>query len=365
MEHANTERPFARRHMTTRLHSSLFRTARLSVHLRRVIAPSVSFALFLLTLGSSAEAAPLFTACVPGPQDFLPVCVSGPEPITMRTGFVNRSIGSDRFQGSASINVGTHAESTPLGLKAAAEMVLLATGIGGQAGGGGSGYAAVRYDDFLVNASGVSFVPGSLTLLLSGWLSTGGASTGNGGLIAAAFAGAGVTVGVTVNGTYLEGGAFQGRSPSGVSYSTYGPLTNLTLPAPFTTPVLNFPVGTPFSLLLELTPFVSANAVILGTPEDEFSVADFLIDSFSDFTSTLTFPTSGPVFTLPEGATVNSPSALIVNNRFIGASPSAVPEPSSIFLVALGLFGLRLGRWTSKAVTLEVVPILRTQILLR
>lgn len=325
----------------------LFRKGRLSVQLRTGIALSVSFALFLLAFGSSAEAAPIFTACGAGSD-----CVDEPEPITMRRGFLSRSIEpSARFSGSGETEVLTAAESTPLGLKASAALFLFATGTGGAANGGGSAYAAVLYDDFLVSASGASFDPGSLSLpvslnlWLSGSLGTGVSATGSGGLIADGFAGAGVTVGMTVNGTYVEGGAFEGRSPSGVSYSTYGPLTDLTFPALFTTPVLNVPFLTPFSVRLELNPFSSAAAIIRGTPEDEFSLANFSITGSSAFESTLTFPTIGPVFNLPEGFTVNSPSALIVNNRFVGGSPAAaVPEPSSIFLFGLGLALVGLGR---------------------
>ncbi|MCZ2293031.1 MAG: PEP-CTERM sorting domain-containing protein [Burkholderiales bacterium] len=54
----------------------------------------------------------------------------------------------------------------------------------------------------------------------------------------------------------------------------------------------------------------------------------------SDFASTLTFNNDGPVFTLPEGYTVNGTG--IVDNHWVGAIP-AVPEPATALLSALGL----------------------------
>jgi hypothetical protein len=308
------------------------------------IALSVSFALFLLTFGSSAEAGPTFTACVVGPLDGLPGCVSTPGSIPMRDGFQHKSIGSSSsFSGSATSDLGTRAESTPLGLKARSGTLFFADGTRGAANGGGSGYAAVLYDDFRVSASGASFIPGSLNLFLSGSASANiNDATANRGLTANGFASAGVIVGMTVNGIYVEGGATQLISPAGSSYSTYGPLADLTFPALFKTPVLSLPVGTPFSLLLELTVVTGATGVISGTPEDEFANAHFFLDALADFSSTLTFPTSGPVFNLPEGATVDSLSALIVNNQFVGAGPAGagVAEPSTLFLLALGVVAL-------------------------
>lgn len=316
-----------------------FRKDRLPLQLRTGAALSGSFALLLLTFGSSAEAGPIFTACVVAPEDSLPVCVSEPQPITMRTGSVDVSLqGIRTFRGAGSFLVTTAAESTPLGLKAHAGISLIAGGTQGRFNGGGSGYAAVLYDDFLVNASGASFIPGSLNLFLSGSVTSSVATNATGGLTANGFASAGVTVGMTLNGTYVEGGATESRSSSEVSYSTYGPLTDLMFPALFRTPVLNLPVGTPFSLLLELMPGAGAAGIIGGTAqEDQDPFAFFILTSFSNFASTLTFPTSGPVFNLPDGATVNSASGLIVNNRFVGGSPAGVPEPGSLALLAIAL----------------------------
>jgi hypothetical protein len=53
---------------------------------------------------------------------------------------------------------------------------------------------------------------------------------------------------------------------------------------------------------------------------------DLLADALSDYSHTLTFPASGPVFNLPAGYTANSPDAHIVNNMF-------VPEPGSLVLL--------------------------------
>ncbi|MBI3838904.1 MAG: PEP-CTERM sorting domain-containing protein [Planctomycetia bacterium] len=48
------------------------------------------------------------------------------------------------------------------------------------------------------------------------------------------------------------------------------------------------------------------------------------------FSHTFGFPTSGPVFNLPDGFTANSPEGQIANNNF-------VPEPSTLALAAIGL----------------------------
>ena len=58
---------------------------------------------------------------------------------------------------------------------------------------------------------------------------------------------------------------------------------------------------------------------------------DGIASAFSDFGNSLHFATDGPVFDLPEGVTVNSVQAGIVDNQFI------ISEPSTLALAALGL----------------------------
>jgi hypothetical protein len=67
---------------------------------------------------------------------------------------------------------------------------------------------------------------------------------------------------------------------------------------------------------------------------------------FLDFMHTVTFPSSGPVFNLPTGWSVNSQSGSIVNNQFVGLN--AVPEPSSVALFGCGALGLLLRNWRKR-----------------
>ncbi|MDH3280150.1 MAG: VPLPA-CTERM sorting domain-containing protein [Gammaproteobacteria bacterium] len=60
-----------------------------------------------------------------------------------------------------------------------------------------------------------------------------------------------------------------------------------------------------------------------------------------DFGHTMSFPTSGAVFNLPEGFSVNSADGAIVNNQWIDPRPAAVvPVPATVWLFGSGLLGL-------------------------
>lgn len=74
----------------------------------------------------------------------------------------------------------------------------------------------------------------------------------------------------------------------------------------------------------------------------DIAFGDGLASSYSDFT--LHFATDRPVFELPEGLTVNSEQAGIVDNQYTQPS-SAVPEPSSYLQFLCGMLVLLSAGW--------------------
>jgi hypothetical protein len=96
---------------------------------------------------------------------------------------------------------------------------------------------------------------------------------------------------------------------------------------------LMLPVGQVYSVHVDISANARGFVRILGTPADEFDSVGATGGGSSDFQHTVSFPTSGPVFDLPPGYTVNSVSAGIINNQF-------VPEPSTLWLSALSLAAL-------------------------
>ena len=99
------------------------------------------------------------------------------------------------------------------------------------------------------------------------------------------------------------------------------------------TPMFTVPTFVPVRFTMQLN-------VRAGSVQDGSSASA----SFSD---TMGLPTSGPVFTLPEGYTVNSVDGLIQNNRFVDAS-TTVPEPGTLALLGVGALTLgvyRRRRW--------------------
>jgi hypothetical protein len=95
-------------------------------------------------------------------------------------------------------------------------------------------------------------------------------------------------------------------------------------------------------LILILDMQVTASALVDARLAGSHSVTS---SANGDFLSTLSFPTSGPVFDLPTGYTVNSLSGLIADNRWVGAPANDVPEPGSLALLGLGIAGLAGAGW--------------------
>lgn len=85
--------------------------------------------------------------------------------------------------------------------------------------------------------------------------------------------------------------------------------------SPYTTTSFVVPVDEEFSVFLDLA--VDARAGMEGETWGDGSVR-----AAAAFANTLSFPSDGPVFNLPEGFTASSEEAMIVDNRF-------VPEPSA------------------------------------
>jgi hypothetical protein len=89
------------------------------------------------------------------------------------------------------------------------------------------------------------------------------------------------------------------------------------------------PIGVPLTVRLEIEVFISA--ILDNSGLQEGSKVEFL--ERVDFLNTFGFATSGPVFNLPDGFTVNSAEFGIVDNQFVG-----VPEPGTFGLAVLGCF---------------------------
>jgi hypothetical protein len=102
----------------------------------------------------------------------------------------------------------------------------------------------------------------------------------------------------------------------------------------FSSAPVTLPVGMPFQM--NLTMFVSATTQINLCNCDSNDLPGHFryAESATDFSHSMSFPLNADVFGLPTGYTVNSPSAGIVNNRFV------IPEPTSLGLLVAGTLAL-------------------------
>jgi hypothetical protein len=193
---------------------------------------------------------------------------------------------------------------------------------------GGSAFATVEFfiDDLVVTstgAGGAATVPIALHLDLSGSLSASGSLNSPPEFAWPVSAGGTATLGVGVTASAIGVSTFAGtRSYSKNNYGevSEGSTGFLAGDDQLTTPVFHVTVGTPFSL--QVTMSVSAGA--------STNITHGNADAAASFSHALRFPTGRPVFDLPEGYTLDAPSAGIVDNAF------AVPEPSTLSLTLFG-----------------------------
>lgn len=180
--------------------------------------------------------------------------------------------------------------------------------------------ADASWSDFIVSGpSGPATIQVSLNLELDGTLSTFASTSTSGTAMAQAL----VQMFVRTPNNDTPGGTFVQNSQNGnaPTVQTSGLLAGFNGSAGnITTPLFEVPVNTPFSLEL----FLETDASVSSLAGDAFELSSEL-----SFLNTLKFATSGPVFNLPSGYTVNSDTAGIANN--------AVPEASPVVLTSLGV----------------------------
>jgi len=200
------------------------------------------------------------------------------------------------------------------------------------------------YNDFIIRGP-TSSVLAALNLRLDGVVGNAVIHDDDGTLRSIAAGNAQFFIQIDLNGTAAGFGELIRRNRNGVEAQTVDGLlvdkfgSDLALSGLITSSELTLPVGSIFSVHVLANVGANASGLISGSPADEFDLTDVGALATSDFSATVEFPKTGPVFVLPPGYTVESLSAGIANNRVV-AVPQAASEPAALFLLGTGLLSL-------------------------
>jgi hypothetical protein len=202
----------------------------------------------------------------------------------------------------------------------------------------GPAVAQFLLTDIIISGPTSGTVPVSVNLSINGTLAATTTNTGAGTFEAHAW--------VTISGGFFSSSDFTGEMEAGSistaagttkSFSATGMLAGFAGGFPgsgsVTTPTFNLSVGSPHAMNLTLSTRTDWLYSI-------FTPVSASGEATADFYHSLSFATSGDVFNLPDGYTVNSVSGNIVNNRWVGAT---APLPSTMLLLGSGL--VCLGGW--------------------
>jgi hypothetical protein len=246
--------------------------------------------------------------------------------------------------GAGTLSGDEFAAAGPGGLRSSSKVSIFRTGAPGldSASGPAQASASATFNDFIITGPGGS-VAGSANFTLSGAFETTANiadSIGNTLVLGGAQIEVGVSgsmPGMSFSGLFDQQSGANGQGPTGFISGGNGVFAGDSAPTGFTTAMTELPVGTLFSVSLGLGTTAFASWGSGGGAEGELTTVD--LTALSDFSNTFTFATTGPVFNLPDGYTVNSVSGDIVNNRFVGG-PAATPEPPALIMLGSGLLSL-------------------------
>lgn len=245
--------------------------------------------------------------------------------------------------GTAAADSQASASAGPQGIRVSAETVLTVAGAtAGQASSAALAYGESIFDDFLITGPGASSVPAALNLFLSGTLGNLAFGDQSGPLTTNIANGVGsIYLEIEINGAYAGSGqayyAANVGSVVAVDLLANSTFTNGSIAEFVQSGQLMLPVGQIFSVRIYVSANASGTLSITGTPADQFDTVNASAFGESQFGSTITFAKSGPVFDLPPGYTVDSPSAGVVNNQL-------VPEPGAASLLGAAALALGAGR---------------------